>query len=122
MARAAVFYLGNPIVENDRIGVLIGQRLARDPTVAGRAALREFVGSPLDLVTGLGRFERVIFIDSVFDPLVEPGTVVQLRGAALAAAGPVFSPHGVNFPEALALAQQWGLPIVRPFFQPLETA
>jgi hydrogenase maturation protease len=108
---ALILYIGNPIVRNDQVGLIVGQRLAG--LYAGRpeVEIREFVGSPLDLIGEIEGCPSVVLIDSMVTGTEAVGTVRLYReDELLASRGDVY-PHGMNLPEAVALARRLGLEI-----------
>jgi hydrogenase maturation protease len=98
-------------VRNDQVGLVVGQRLAR--LYAGRpeVEVREFVGSPLDLIGEIEGHPRVVLIDSVVAGKGPTGTVRSYREEELLANRGDVYPHGMNLPEAVALARRLGLAI-----------
>ncbi len=105
-----VLYLGNPIVENDQLGLIAGRRAAS--RLAGRpgVAAREFTGSPLDLLADCGSVQRLLLIDTVCTG-GEPGTIHVYDEGELLAHGGDFYPHGLNVPQAIALARRLQVPV-----------
>jgi hydrogenase maturation protease len=127
--RTLLLYLGNPIAGDDAVGLQVGAQLASElraargapgsgassrgsgPEGAGPAApsltAREFGGSPLDLLSAVEGFDRLILIDAVATgaPL---GTVQLFDEQALSARRADAYPHGLNIPEALALGRRLG--------------
>ncbi|MGA1794390.1 MAG: hydrogenase maturation protease [bacterium] len=105
-----VIYLGNPIIKNDCIGIRIGRRLEEDLSNHTNISIREFVGSPLDLITHFAGYQRVILVDSIMTGSMEIGTVVLFKeDEILTHAGNYHSLHGINLPEALALSKRMGM-------------
>ena len=102
--------MGNPIVKNDRIGHLIGRRLEDEFRSAPDLEVREFTGSPLDLVSELAGCRRVIFVDAVACG-AEPGSVIVFDDADLLAPDAGFYPHGLNFREAITLFRKLDVPL-----------
>ncbi len=108
--RTLLLYLGNPIAGDDAVGLRVGARLASELSGLPGLVVREFSGSPLDLVTGVEGCQRLVLIDAV--ATVAPvGTVRLFDEAELAAHGGQAYPHGLNLPEALALARRLGTPL-----------
>jgi hydrogenase maturation protease len=109
--RTLILYLGNPIVRNDQVGLIAGARLARE--LAGRPGVevRKFGGSPLDLVSHLDGYRRLILIDSIWTGTKAPATVVLYREQELLAQRGDAYPHGLNLPEAIRLARALELPL-----------
>ena len=105
-----LIYLGNPIIKNDCIGIMIGRRLERDLDSQRNIDICEFVGSPLDLVTHFEGYQKVILVDSIMTGDLDIGTVVLFKeDEILDHAGNFHSLHGINLPEALALSKRLGM-------------
>jgi len=105
-----LIYVGNPIIKNDCIGIIIGRRLERDLASQGNISIREFVGSPLDLVTRFAGYHRVILVDSIMTGSMDAGTVLLFNeDEILTHARGFHSLHGINLPEALALSRRLGM-------------
>lgn len=109
--RTLILYLGNPIVVNDQVGLIAGARLAAALATKPRVQVREFGGSPLDLVSHLEGWQRLILIDSIWTGTRAPGDVVLYREADLLAERGEAYPHGLNLPEAIRLARRFELPL-----------
>lgn len=104
-----LLFLGNPIVENDQLGLLAGRRVAARLSGRPGVATREFIGSPLDLLAECEGVERLLLIDTVCTG-GEPGAVSVYDEAALMGCRGDFYPHGMNLPEAIALARRLQIP------------
>jgi hydrogenase maturation protease len=107
-----ILFLGNPIVANDQVGLLAGSRLAGRREALGlppEAEIREFYGSPLDLVSAIAGRPAAILIDSMVTGRQPVGTVRVLSlPEILSDHGDRFF-HGMNLAESLALGRRWGL-------------
>jgi hydrogenase maturation protease len=110
MARTLILYLGNPIVKNDQVGLIVGSRLAALFSSNPQVDVREFSGSPLDLVSDTHGYDRLILIDSISTG-VKPIGSVSLFGEPdiLSNRGDVYL-HGMNLSEALTLCRRMQLP------------
>jgi hydrogenase maturation protease len=105
-----LLYVGNPIAGDDSVGLIVGARLATELSGLPNLTPREFSGSPLDLVTGLEGYDRLVLIDAMATG--EPVGSVRLFDEAELTAHPGQAyPHGLNLPEALALARRLGTPL-----------
>ena len=112
-----LFYLGNPILKNDCIGIRIGKRLETDLIHKKNIHIREFVGSPLDLVTQFTGYERVILVDSIMSGTLDIGSVVLFKeDEILNHARNFHSVHGINLPEALDLSERLDMPLPSQIF------
>jgi hydrogenase maturation protease len=106
-----LLFLGNPIVENDQLGLVAGRRIAL--RLSGRPGVeaREFTGSPLDLLAECTGSRLLLMIDTVCTGRGEPGTVFILDEEALLGCRGDFYPHGMNLPQAFALARRLRIPL-----------
>jgi hydrogenase maturation protease len=87
----------------------LSAELAGEPDVS----IREFTGSPLDLISELGEVERLILIDSVATGTRPQGTVYLFTREELLDTHNGLRPHGLNIREALALATRMGIEMPR---------
>jgi hydrogenase maturation protease len=108
-----ILYIGNPIVQNDQIGLIVGQRVGQLYAARPDVEVREFMGSPLDLIGEIEGYRSVVLIDSVVTGTEALGTVRLYREEELLAQRGDVYPHGMNLPEAVALARRLGLAIPR---------
>lgn len=112
-----LFYLGNPILKNDCIGIRVGNRLEKDLNDNTKINICEFVGSPLDLVTQFAGYKRIILVDSIITGSLDIGTVVIFKEDELLNYSKNFHYlHGVNIPEALDLSKRLGIPLPAQIF------
>lgn len=103
---ALILGLGNPILSDDGIGILIAQRLA-ERIPGADVATSACVGLDLlELVTG---YHHLFVIDAIAVPDGRPGTLQKLTPEDGTAH--LFSSHGINFWEILELGRQLGRPI-----------
>ena len=65
MTSTLILYMGNPIVKNDQVGLIVGSRIAAFYTTSADVTVRQFGGSPLDLVSDVHGYDRLILIDSI---------------------------------------------------------
>jgi hydrogenase maturation protease len=105
-----ILALGNPIAGDDQVGLRVGARLADELAALPATEMREFIGSPLDLVAEAGGFDQLVLLDAVCTGR-EIGTVISFTEQDLAAEAGDTYPHGLNVPEALALGRRMGLPL-----------
>jgi hydrogenase maturation protease len=105
--RTLLLYLGNPIAGDDRIGLLVGVQLAAELSGLPFLTAREFSGSPLDLITGVEGYDRLVLVDAVATG-APVGTVRLFDEKELMAHRADAYPHSLNLPEALALGHRLG--------------
>jgi len=108
--------LGNPIVENDQLGLIAGRRAASRFSGRPGVEAREFIGSPLDLLAECEGVRLLVLIDTVSTGDGEAGTVRLYDEAALMDHGGDFYPHGLNLPQAIALARRLAVPLPERIF------
>jgi hydrogenase maturation protease len=106
-----ILYLGNPIVKNDQVGLIAGSHIARLYSSDPRVEVREFSGSPLDLISEIQGYQQLILIDSIATGKQPTGTVsVFSEEEILAEKGDIYL-HGMNLSEALKLGHRLQLPV-----------
>lgn len=105
-AKTLILGLGNPILSDDGIGIVVAQRLKGKIPNADVATANMVNLDLLDLVSG---YDRIFVIDALATPNGQPGTLRKLTpdDGALH----LFSSHGVNFFEILELGRQLGKPM-----------
>ena len=101
--------MGNPILKNDRIGILVGQRLEKEFRHADRITIREFSGSPLHLITELQGFDQVVLLDAIASNQVDAGSVLIFTADELLKLSKTYYLHGMNLSEAFALSRKLGV-------------
>jgi hydrogenase maturation protease len=94
------------------VGLLVGERVAREILPLRGLDVRQFTGSPLALLQEVAGCSRLILVDSVCagGPL---GTVRLFTEAELSRAGVDLFLHGMNLPAVIALARRVGLALPR---------
>jgi hydrogenase maturation protease len=110
MNKTLILYMGNPIVKNDQIGLIVGARLSSILASSPGVDAQEFSGSPLDFVAQISDYNRVILVDSVSTGRQPVGSVVlYTQEEILKNHGDVYL-HGMNLSEALALGRRMQIP------------
>jgi hydrogenase maturation protease len=107
--RILILYLGNPIVKNDQVGLIVGSQLAALFSRLPEVQVREFSGSPLDLVSDISGYERLILIDSISTGRPVGSVVLFGEEEILSGKGDIYL-HGMNLSEALNLCRRIRLP------------
>jgi hydrogenase maturation protease len=111
VASKLILYMGNPIVKNDQVGLIAGAQIAAFYRGRPDVEVREFSGSPLDLVSDVQGYDHLILIDSISTGEREIGSVAVFgEDAILAGRGDVYL-HGMNLSEALKLCRRMQLPL-----------
>lgn len=110
MASTLILYLGNPIVKNDQVGLIVGAQIASLFSSNPEVDVQEFSGSPLDLVSDIQGYDRLILIDSTSTGKRTIGSVTLFgEEEFLSNRGDVYL-HGMNLSEALILCRRMQLP------------
>jgi hydrogenase maturation protease len=110
MASTLILYMGNPIVKNDQIGLIVGSRIADYYSVYPDVDVKEFGGSPLDLVSDIRGYDRLILIDSISTGRHPIGSIKLFGEEDILAGGGDVYLHGMNLSEALKLCRRMQLP------------
>ncbi|MFH1892500.1 MAG: hydrogenase maturation protease [Candidatus Zixiibacteriota bacterium] len=101
-----VLGLGNDLLSDDSIGLLVARELSKECSKAVDVIESDLCGlALLDLLVG---YERAIIIDAMHTGKHRPGTVVELAPDSFSRI-PNPSPHYAGLPELTALAQQLNL-------------
>jgi hydrogenase maturation protease len=109
--RALILGLGNPILSDDAVGLVVARRLLER---IGRedVDLIEAATSGLQTVQLLSRYDRAVIIDSTQDK-AGLGQACRLEAYELETY-PLLSSHGVGLGQAIRLAQQLGMRLPDP--------
>lgn len=101
---ALVLGMGNPILSDDRVGLLVAQ------AVADRITGVDFIATPVigvGLLDELSGYDMVFVIDATTGIGRAPGDVTRLDHTE--GLSELFSSHGVNFFDLLRLGKELGL-------------
>jgi hydrogenase maturation protease len=107
-ARMLVLGLGNDILTDDAIGLLVSRRLRIELVNHPGIEVRETPEMGLSLLDHLAGYAQAVIIDSIQTGNAPPGTVHELNAASLAQLTGR-TPHFVGLGEALALGRRLGL-------------
>jgi hydrogenase maturation protease len=110
VASTLILYMGNPIVKNDQIGLIVGSQIATYYSSHPNVDVKEFGGSPLDLVSDIRGYDRLILIDSISTGQRPAGSVTLFGEEQILAGGGDVYLHGMNLSEALKLCRRMQLP------------
>ena len=112
MTKTLVMGLGNEILADDAVGVLVARQLKDE--LAGRADVISCALHGLALLELFIGYDRAILIDAIQTGKNPPGTITELRGEDL---DKVYapSPHYAGVPEMLELAEQLELDFPKEF-------
>jgi len=110
VASTLILYMGNPIVKNDQVGLIVGSQIAAFYSSRPNVDVKEFGGSPLDLVSDIQGYDRLILIDSISTGQHPIGSVTLFGEEEILAGGGDVYLHGMNLSEALKLCRRMQLP------------
>lgn len=110
--KTLVLGLGNDLLSDDAIGLLVTREVARRLADAPGVDVRETTEMGLALLDFIVGYERVILVDSIQTGRCPPGTVHELDAAGLKRLTGR-TPHFLGIGEALALGRQLGLAMPR---------
>lgn len=109
--KTLILYVGNPIVVNDQIGLIVGRRLASGVGRRPDVEVLESTGSPLDMLGDMEGFERLIVVDSMHLPDLPLGTVRAFNEDEIRAHARGFHVHGMNLADVLDVGRRMELPV-----------
>lgn len=105
-----VLGLGNDILTDDAIGLLLVRRLRDEFSGDARLDVCETQEMGLALLDFLSGYREVVLVDAIQTGRVPPGTVHELDAAGLKSLTGG-TPHFLGVGETLALGRQLGLPM-----------
>jgi hydrogenase maturation protease len=91
----------------------VGRRLARElPRLSPPhpVEIREFVGSPLDLLSELDGYRELVLIDAIVTRRMAVGDVALFREEEIVEFAKAQYVHGLNLAEVIALSRRLDLP------------
>lgn len=108
--KTLILGLGNPILSDDGVGLLVARALAgrlNQPEIT----VMETSMAGLDFLDVLAGYDRAIIIDAIQTREGKVGQIYRLEPEALNATRHSASPHDINFATALELGNRLGLPL-----------
>lgn len=103
-----VLGIGNLVMSDDAVGVLVAQRLQQKYTFADNVEIMDGGTLGLDLLPKLENITNLIVIDAV-ETGKKPGTCISLRGQELPLALQTkISPHQMGLKDLLAVSELMG--------------
>ncbi len=104
-ARTILIGLGNPIMSDDAIGLVVAQEvLRRLPAIEGDLS----ASGGLDVLDCVIGYDRAVLIDAMVTGRFPPGTVRRIDADAGLATLRVVDSHGMNFLKALEVGRVTG--------------
>lgn len=107
MKRTLIVGLGNDLLADDGVGILVARRLMSELTDEWTDIV-ECSAHGLAIMDLFIDYDRAILVDALVTGEHEPGTIVEIPVDTLRAV-PNPSPHFAGVPEMVALAKQLGL-------------
>ncbi len=109
MSSTLVLGMGNPILSDDGVGLVVAQRLRATPMPDGVDVGQSEVGGLrlLELVRG---YRRVIIVDAIKSDR-PPGEIVRYEGKDFAGGHRYGSAHSIHLGTALELGRRLGYPM-----------
>jgi len=106
--KTLVLGLGNDILSDDAVGLILARRLAKELSGIDGVEVRETMEMGLALLDFLVGYDAVLILDAIQTGQVPPGTLHEVDPQGLGALTGR-TPHFVGVGETLALGRQLGL-------------
>ena len=106
-----VLGLGNTLLRDDAIGILVAREIGRILGSSDGVEVREASIAGFDLLDLLSGFSRAFVIDAIKTPGGVPGTLYRLQPQDLPASKRLVAIHEINLPTALVLGRMTELAI-----------
>lgn len=110
--KTLVLGLGNPILTDDGIGVLVAEKVRAGLPPDSQVEVAEVSVGGLTLMETMIGYDRVILIDAIQQPGVAPGSIRRMSLDDLRSISPTqhsASPHDASLVTALQTGQRMGL-------------
>lgn len=114
MPRILILGLGNPILTDDGVGVLVAEEVRAQLKNTPEIDIKELSVGGLSLMESMVGYDSVILIDALFRPGGTPGAYHRLKIDDLRTFSPpqhISSPHDVTLLTAIDTGRKMGLPI-----------
>ncbi|MEW6365827.1 MAG: hydrogenase maturation protease [Acidobacteriota bacterium] len=105
--RVLVLGLGNPILTDDAVGLLVAREVRQ--RIGSGVHVAEASVAGFDLIEAFSGYDRVIVIDSIRTPGGSPGAVYLLASEDLPATERLTGAHEIDLATAIALGRRLGL-------------
>jgi hydrogenase maturation protease len=107
--RTLILGMGNPILSDDGIGLILTERLEGKIPGADTASMTLAGLELMDILVG---YDRVFLIDAAIGTGGEPGELCELKDGNRALH--LFTSHGVNFFDIIKMGREAGLKMPEP--------
>ena len=111
MERILILGVGNPILSDDRAGLLVAEKLASAslecPNYA--VALETATEGGLEFLEKLEHFDKAIIVDAMVSGALEVGEVRELKLEDLQQTSNLLSSHGISLKTAVEFGRNLGL-------------
>lgn len=108
MAKTLVIGLGNPILTDDAVGILVAREVERAISPDANVDVLELAVGGLALMEAMIGYERVILCDAIWAPADQTGEVMVFNAGSLPETLNSASPHDADLPTALHLGRTLG--------------
>jgi hydrogenase maturation protease len=99
-----VLGIGNPILSDDAIGILVARAIADRKSV--HVDIEEVSASGIEVMELMLDRNKVIIVDAIMLPGRNPGDIIRLKEEDFEKSIHGSSPHGINLSTAIALGRQ----------------
>ncbi|MBN1699296.1 MAG: hydrogenase maturation protease [Spirochaetales bacterium] len=100
--------MGNPVLNDDCIGDLIGKRLRRQFHGRDEVVVEAVEGSPFSFMVKLSQYVKVLLVDAALAGRAV-GEVILLQKDDILDHAHTFYLHGMNCAEAIMIAEKFGI-------------
>ena len=105
--RTLVLGLGNSILTDDAVGLLVAREVRR--RIGSAIEIAEASVAGFDLLEAFSGYDRVIVIDSIQTPGGSPGAIYRLYPEDLPATERLTGAHEIDLATAIALGRRLGI-------------
>lgn len=111
MERILILGVGNPILSDDRAGLLVAEKLASTPLDSPNCAvsLDTATEGGLEFLEKLEDFDKAIIIDAMVSGSLEVGEIRELQLEDLQQTSNLLSSHGISLKTAVEFGRNLGL-------------
>jgi hydrogenase maturation protease len=111
--KTIIIGLGNPILSDDSVGVLIARELKEKMDSAGQSDVEviEMYAGGIRLMDAMEGYDRAVIIDAMVTGMERPGTVRRLSLSDLVTTRNTLSVHDMDLPMAMEMGRMLGVPL-----------